>query len=427
MDDWHKYLKYKSKYLILKQSEQPIVKKPEPKPKPKPSLNQFDKKNFLKDQSIELLKEESESPQGITEGVTEGVTEGKTERIKPKQPVVKKIDPLTQQLMKGDIILEDGTKKFIDSLKDAPPIYKLKPTDARDVLNKIQSDKSYKSLVDIENCDINMDDKKISITIFRPKGNNNVLHTVIYFHGGGWVLGNKQTHGRLISEIVTRANVAVVFVNYTPAPDKQYPVQLTECFLATKYISENGEKHNVKQNNLILAGDSVGGNMVAAVLFQAKRDLALIPKIGYQILMYPVTDAKMSTESYNKYKDGPWLTKASMEWFFNNYAPDVKTRSVITISPLNASIDQLIDLPPGLIITDENDVLRDEGEAYAHKLMQAHVNIVAVRFLGTVHDFMMLDPLKDTPAVINARKMVIDHIRNFVARITPHNRSVIKK
>lgn len=308
--------------------------------------------------------------------------------------------------------LEIQTKNFIDSLKNSTPIYKLEPGEARKVLNKIQSDESYKSIVDTEDLDINIENESISITIFRPKNSDDTLNAMMYFHGGGWILGNKQTHGRLVSELAVGANIAVVFVNYTPAPEGKYPIQLIQCYLATKYISMNGEKHNIDATRLIVAGDSVGGNMATVVTMLDKNSSK--PKISYQILLYPVTDASMSTESYNTYKDGPWLSRAGMEWFFDAYEPDKNKRSDITISPLNATIDQLKNLPPGLIITDNNDVLRDEGELYAQKLTQAGVKITAIRYYGTTHDFLMLDPLKDTPAAVCAKKLIIDHIKQIL-------------
>lgn len=310
-----------------------------------------------------------------------------------------------------DNLLETNTNKFINSLKNSTPIYKLDPIKAREVLEKVQADQSYKSNVDLEDIDINYENHDISMTIFRPKNNNNILNTIMYFHGGGWVLGSKQTHGRFVSEIAIGSNSAVVFVNYSLAPEAKYPTQLNECYLATKYIYLNGINHNLNTNKLILAGDSAGGNLVAAVTLLSKKYNT--PKIASQILLYPVADASMSSKSYNTYTGGPWLEKAGMHWFFDAYLSDNDDRLNPLISPINASIDNLKNLPPGLVITDENDVLRDEGESYAHKLMQAGVSITAVRFLGTFHDFLLLDPLKDTPAAVSCRNLIIDHIKRF--------------
>jgi acetyl esterase len=210
-------------------------------------------------------------------------------------------------------------------------------------------------------------------------------------------LGSKNTHDRLVREIANGVNSAVVFVDYTRSPEAKYPVAIEEAYAATKYIAENGAKMNLDSSRLAVAGDSVGGNMTAALTILAKQRMG--PKIVFQALFYPVTDASFDTASYHRFADGPWLTTKAMEWFWNAYAPDVETRKEITACPLRATIEELSGLPPALVIVDENDVLRDEGEAYARKLMQAGVKVTVTRYLGTMHDFMMLNPIASTPAV----------------------------
>jgi acetyl esterase len=147
---------------------------------------------------------------------------------------------------------------------------------------------------------------------------------------------------------------------------------------------------------MAVAGDSVGGNMTAAVTLLAKERGG--PKLRAQVLFYPVTDASFDDASYTQFANGPWLTRDAMKWFWDAYAPNAADRAKITASPLRASIDELKGLPPALVITDENDVLRDEGEAYARKLTQAGVPVTSVRYNGTIHDFVMLNALADTPA-----------------------------
>jgi acetyl esterase len=139
-------------------------------------------------------------------------------------------------------------------------------------------------------------------------------------------------------------------------------------------------------NRLAVAGDSVGGNMATVVALLAKERGG--PKIHFQLLFYPVTDANFNTRSYQDFAEGPWLTKPAMEWFWNAYAPNLSDRKKHTVCPLLSTLDQLRDLPPTLLITDENDVLRDEGEAYAHQLMQAGVEVTVMRYLGTIHDLI---------------------------------------
>ncbi len=180
-----------------------------------------------------------------------------------------------------------------------------------------------------------------------------------------------------------------------PSPEAQYPQTTNDLFAALQYIAEYGAKYNLDTSRLAVAGDSVGGNMAAVLALKAKENDNQ-PKISFQLLFYPVTNAKLDTESYREFADGPWLTKKAMEWFWDQYAPDEQSRKEIYVSPLNAEVKDLQGLPPALIITAENDVLRDEGEAYARKLNDAGVMVGSVRINGTIHDFLMLNDLADT-------------------------------
>ena len=301
--------------------------------------------------------------------------------------------------------VEPETRAFLENLQKqgGPPIYTLSPREARAVLSNLQASVPVAMPpADVENRTIpGGPTGNISINIVRPQGSSDkTLPVVVYIHGGGWVLGGFDTHERLVRELANEANVTIVFVDYTRAPEAQYPVQIEQAYAATKWVAENGKSINVDASRLALVGDSVGGNMAAAVTLLAKERGG--PKIAFQELFYPVTDANFDTSSYNEFQDGYWLTRKAMQWFWDNYAPDNATRKEPTASPLQASIDQLRGLPPALVIIDEHDVLRDEGEAYAHKLMQAGVPVTATRYLGTIHDFMMLNPISDTPPVRGA-------------------------
>jgi acetyl esterase len=297
-------------------------------------------------------------------------------------------------------VLEPTTQRFIDSLASpgGKPIYQLSIAEAREVLEGIQRQPVQKLPAQEEDITIpGGPSGKISTRIIRPANSTGKLPVIMYTHGGGWILGSKSTHDRLVREIANGVNAAVVFVDYTRSPEAKYPVAIEEVYAATKYIAENGAKMNLDSSRLVVAGDSVGGNMTAAVTILAKQRKG--PQISFQALFYPVTDANFDTISYQRFANGPWLTEKAMEWFWNAYAPDVETRKEITASPLRATIEELSGLPPALVIVDENDVLRDEGEAYARKLMQAGVRVTVTRYLGTTHDFMMLNPLSSTPAV----------------------------
>jgi len=314
---------------------------------------------------------------------------------------------LEKTFAKDVAIYDSKTTAFIDALskQGGKPLYKMSHADARKVLEDLQSSTPVnKAPADIEDKTLPVGPSgSVSVRIFRPQGVKDALPVVMYFHGGGWVLGSKETHDRLLRSLAAESQVAFVFVNYTPSPEAQFPVPIQQAYEATKYIAEHGKELNLDNSRIAVAGDSVGGNMTAAVTLMAKEKGT--PKIMYQALLYPATDATMNTASYKQFANGPWLTKPAMEWFWNAYAPRKEDRKKITASPLQASIEQLKELPAALLITDENDVLRDEGEAYGRKLSQAGVEVTSVRFNQAIHDFAMLNPLADSPATKSAITM----------------------
>jgi acetyl esterase len=315
--------------------------------------------------------------------------------------------------------LEKNTKAFLDSLqqKGGPPIYTLTPEKARAILSELQASVPVKKLpAIIENRTIpgGPGGKDVSITIVSPANSNNqTLPVAMYFHGGGWVLGGFDTHERLVRELANKANVVIVFVNYTPSPEARYPVAVEQAYAATKWVAENGRTINVNSSRLAVVGDSVGGNMVAAVTLLAKERGG--PPIKFQVLFYPVTDANFDTPSYMTYQNGYWLTRDAMKWYWSNYLTNETNVKDPTVSPLQASIEQLKGLPPALVINGENDVLRDEGEAYALKLSEAGVPVTAVRYHGTIHDFVMLNVITDDPAPRGAIEQACIMLKNALS------------
>ena len=235
------------------------------------------------------------------------------------------------------------------------------------------------------------------------------MPTVLYVHGGGWVLGNAGTHDRLVRELAVGAHAAVVFVEYDRSPEAQYPVAIEQAYATAQWIMRDGITEGLDHTRLAVAGDSVGGNMAAALTILAKQrgDVTFV----HQSLYYPVTDAAQDTDSYREFADGPFLRAQSMAWFWDAYLPHWERRGEITASPLRASLDDLAGLPDAFVIVDENDVLRDEGEAYARKLTAAGVRTTCVRYNGTLHDFMMLNPLRHTAATTGAVEQAIDVLR----------------
>jgi acetyl esterase/lipase len=233
-------------------------------------------------------------------------------------------------------------------------------------------------------------------------------------HGGGWVLGNAGTHDRLVRELAVGANAAVVFVEYDRSPEARYPVALEQAYATAQWVVAVGAANGLDGSRMAVAGDSVGGNMAAALAILAKRrgDVTFI----HQSLYYPVTDAGQDTNSYREFADGPHLTAKAMAWFWDCYLPDLERRTESTASPLQANADELAGLPETLLIVDENDVLRDEGEAYGRRLIAAGVRTTLVRYDATIHDFMMLNPVRPTAATTAAIEQATHVLREAFAQ-----------
>jgi acetyl esterase len=296
-------------------------------------------------------------------------------------------------------VLEPTTQAFVDALNagGGKPLYELSYADARKLLEDAQAIDVKKLPADVEEKTLPVGPGgQVSVRIYRPKGSKGLLPVVMYIHGGGWILGSKNTHDRLLRDLVNGTHAAFVFVNYTPSPEAQFPVPIEQDYAATKYIAEHGKEFGLDGSRLALCGDSVGGNAVAVLAQLAKERKG--PAIAYQVMMYPVTDSSISQKSYEEFADGPWLTKKAMEWFWDAYAPNPEDRKKTMAAPLLATPEQLKGLPPALLIVDENDILRDEGEAYARKLIQAGVEVTALRVLATHHDYALLNALANTPA-----------------------------
>ena len=313
--------------------------------------------------------------------------------------------------------LEPSTAAFLATLlaQEGPPLSPRSVADARRLLAALQAGPVEKLLVEIEDRTIpGVDGGQLSIRLVRPYDGLATLPVVMYFHGGGWVLGDMHTHDRLIRELANGVHAAVVCVNYTPAPEAHYPIPIEEAYAATTWVVDHGQTLKVDPARLAVVGDGVGGNMAAAVTLLSKARGG--PPIRFQLLFYPVTDATFDTPSYQQFVDGPWLTRGAMQWFWNHYAPDTRVRHEPTASPLHATMEQLQGLPPALVITAESDVVRDEGEAYALKLMQAGVQVTATRYLGTIHDFVMLNALTHTPAARAAIAQANDALRKAFSR-----------
>ncbi|AZE83067.1 Lipase [Pseudomonas orientalis] len=310
----------------------------------------------------------------------------------------------------GDV--EHSTQGFLDALNagTGKPMEQLTPQQARAVLTGAQAGvKLSLPKADVSQKTIQVDGQPLDLTIVRPAGVKGTLPVFMFFHGGGWVLGDYPTHERLVRDLVVGSGAVAVFVNYTPSPEAHYPVAINQAYGATKWVAEHGKEINVDGKRLAVAGNSVGGNMAAVVSLMAKDKGT--PAIRFQLLLWPVTDANFDTGSYNQYAEGHFLTRNMMKWFWDNYTTDANQRAEIYASPLRATTDQLKGLPPAMVQTAGADVLRDEGEAYARKLDQADVPVTAVRYNGMIHDYGLLNVVSQVPAVRSALLQASDELK----------------
>jgi len=313
--------------------------------------------------------------------------------------------------------VEHNTQAFLDVLNagTGKPIEQLSPKDARAVLVGAQAGvKLTLPKVDVSEKTLQVDGQPLSLTIVRPAGVKGELPVFMFFHGGGWVLGDFPTHERLVRDLVAGSGAAAVFVNYTPSPEAHYPVAINQAYAATQWVAEHGKEINVDGKRLAVAGNSVGGNMAAVVALMAKDKGT--PAIRFQVLLWPVTDANFETASYNQFAEGHFLTKNMMKWFWDNYTTDANQRNEIYASPLRATTAQLKGLPPALVQTAGADVLRDEGEAYARKLDEAGVPVTAVRYNGMIHDYGLLNVVSQVPAVRSAMLQASEELKEHLKK-----------
>jgi acetyl esterase len=311
-------------------------------------------------------------------------------------------------------VLEKEAQEFADATSRPPFLYELGPEGARKVLDDLQAAPIDKPDVDEEWITVPAEVGDVQVRIVKPTGATGPLPTILYIHGGGWVLGNAATHDRLVREIAVGVDAAVVFVEYDRSPEAKHPVAIEQAYATARWITTSGAEKGLDATRLAVAGDSVGGNMTAVVVILAKErgDVSFV----HQSLYYPVTDAAQDTDSYREFADGPYLTAAAMAWFWDSYLPDVAKRGDFTASPLRTTTEQLTGLPETFLITDENDVLRDEGEAYARRLVEAGVRTTSVRYNDTLHDFMMLNPLRPSAAVTAAVEQAVHVLRKALGR-----------
>lgn len=307
--------------------------------------------------------------------------------------------------------LETEAQAIADATSQPPFFYEMTPDEARKVLEDVQANpQNLPEIVETwHTVEAEVGDVQVRLVKPAVTEHDGPLPVVVYMHGGGWVLGSAATHDRLVRDLATGAGVAIAFVDYTRSPEARFPVALEQGYATARWIVSSGAEHNLDTTRMAVAGDSVGGNMAAALTLLAKERGDV--QFRHQSLYYPVTDAARNTESYRLFGEGPFLLDKSMAWFWDNYLPDQDKRELSTASPLRATLEELQGLPEAFVVVDENDVLRDEGEAYARRLLQAGVRTTSVRYNATIHDFMMLNPLRSSAASTAAVEQAIHVLR----------------
>jgi acetyl esterase len=314
-----------------------------------------------------------------------------------------------------EIRLDDAAREFAAATADPPYLADLGPEAGRVAVEETQSgDTARPELVEEWFRIPHRSGEDIPTRILKPLANDPLLPSILYLHGGGWALGSAKTHDRLVRELVTGTDAAIVFPEYSRSPEARYPLALEQVYSVFQWINEHGAEVGLDSTRLAVAGDCAGGNLAAALTLLAKRD-GHAPFVG-QLLFYPITDAELASASYDEFAEGFWLRRDAMRWFWNQYTTSLEQRNEITASPLRARLDELVGLPPALVITAEADVLRDEGEAYASRLREAGVEAVAVRYAGTIHDFVMLDALRSSPSAEAAIRQGTSFLRDVFGR-----------
>lgn len=247
---------------------------------------------------------------------------------------------------------------------------------------------------------------RVRVRVLRPSGAGGPLPVVLFLHGLGWMLTDASAHDGLVADLALGADAAVVVPEYDRAPEARYPVALEQVYAVARWLAAHGREHGLDGERLAVAGVSAGANLAAALALLAGRHRA--PRLAHQVLVCPVTDARMDTASYRRFGEGYFLGREAMEQFWRQYVPEDADRLASTASPAHATDGELARLPPTLVITAEADVVRDEGERYAARLRRVRVPVVSMRYHGTVHGFLLFERLRDSPAARAARTQVLD-------------------
>ncbi len=281
-----------------------------------------------------------------------------------------------------------------------PKLWEVPPAQGRELYRMISQTLEPQGLAigKIENMSFPGPGGDIKLRVYTPvAGGSTALPCLVYFHGGGWVIGDLDSHDALCRTLANESGARVVAVDYRLAPEHKFPAAADDCYAATKWVEENASKLGIDANRIAVAGDSAGGNLAAVVCLMAKKGG---PQLVYQLLIYPVTQFKAETGSMNAFAQGYFLEKQAMTWFFDQYAPGSDPNDW-RVSPLAAP--DVSGVPKAYVVTAGFDPLRDEGKAYADKLNRAGIAAVYVDYPGMVHGFFSMSGVVPT-----AREAIAD-------------------
>jgi acetyl esterase/lipase len=314
----------------------------------------------------------------------------------------------------NDARLDPHVRSFLTALnKNSSAFWELAQPRPQEILTDLQ-DKTPVDMsgVAIAERTVTHGGRAVKIFVMSPNGLSAKPGVLLFIHGGVWIAGNFANHKRLLRDLVVGSGQVGVFVEYTPLPTARFPTQVEESYAVLTWLAEHADQVGADASRIAVVGNSVGGNMAAALTLMAKDRSG--PRIRYQALLVPATDASVDSDSYLNYGQGRFLARAFMKYGWDQYIPNRSQRDNPYVSPLRATTAELSGLPPALVVTAENDPLRDEGEAYARKLEAAGVRVSAVRYNGTIHDFVLLNALREEQTTKDALAEISEGIRSHL-------------
>ncbi|WP_160003383.1 alpha/beta hydrolase [Rhizobium sp. 18055] len=307
-------------------------------------------------------------------------------------------------------VLDDVTQEFLDYANGCGPVPTYMTDDGTRRFCAMQFSGPDEFLVMVEDISLPVGPVgSIDVRIVKPGNRPDKLPVLLYFPGCGWISGTRSTHDRFVRQLAASAEVAVLFIQYSHAPAARFPTQIEEGCAVIDYLTGSADIHGLDATRLAVGGDGTGANIAAALCILAKRRKQA--PIRFQLLLCPLTSDRMPTESSVAFAAGPWLTKPALDTFIEAYHAEAPPQHDPLAFPLSAEIKDLQGMPPALIITAENDMLRDEGEAYARRLVRAGVDVCATRYLATIHDFLIIDRIAETAAARAAMAQVQSELR----------------